>query len=98
MKQSIADLKRYPVYNQRGDKLGEADVCRGEKRLATLPVVAAADVPDAGLAVRTKDRFTSPWVLILVVLVGLACTLGLSRLRRRGSGGRRGSRGEPEAA
>jgi hypothetical protein len=23
MKQSIADLKRYPVYNRRGDKLGD---------------------------------------------------------------------------
>jgi len=25
MKQSIADLKRYPVYNQRGDRLGAID-------------------------------------------------------------------------
>jgi len=25
MKQSIADLKRYPVYNRRGDKLGAID-------------------------------------------------------------------------
>jgi D-alanyl-D-alanine carboxypeptidase (penicillin-binding protein 5/6) len=82
----------------RGDKLGEVDVCKGKKKLATLPVVSAAEVPEAGLAVRTKDRFTSPWILLLVVLVGLGCTLGLSRLRRRGSGGRRGSRGEPETA
>ena len=28
-----------------GDKLGEVDVCRGKEKLATLPVVAAADVP-----------------------------------------------------
>jgi serine-type D-Ala-D-Ala carboxypeptidase (penicillin-binding protein 5/6) len=82
----------------RGQKLGEVDVCRGEEKLATLPVVSSADVPEAGLAVRTKDRFTQPWTLLLVVLVGLGCTLGLSRLRRRGPGGRRGSRGEPEAA
>ena len=82
----------------RGDKLGEADVCRGKKKLATLPVVASADVPEAGFAVRTKDRFTRPWTLLLVVLIGLGCTLGLSRMRRRGPGGRRGSRGEPEAA
>ena len=82
----------------RGDKLGEVDVCRGKKKLASLPVVSASDVPEADLAVRTKDRFTQPWTLLLVVLVGLGCTLGLSRLRRRGPGGRRGSRGEPEAA
>ena len=30
-----------------GDKLGEVDVCRGKEKLATLPVVAAADVPTA---------------------------------------------------
>jgi D-alanyl-D-alanine carboxypeptidase (penicillin-binding protein 5/6) len=81
----------------RGDKLGEVDVCRGKTRLATLPVVASADVPAAGLAVRTKDRFTSPWTLLLVFLVVAGGTVGLSRARRRGTG-RRGSRGEPEAA
>jgi serine-type D-Ala-D-Ala carboxypeptidase (penicillin-binding protein 5/6) len=83
---------------RRGQRLGEVDVCRGEKKLATLPVVSSADVPEAGLAVRTKDRFTRPWTLLVVVLLGLACTVGLSRIRRRGSGGRRGSRGEPETA
>jgi D-alanyl-D-alanine carboxypeptidase (penicillin-binding protein 5/6) len=82
----------------RGQKLGEVDVCRGRKKLATLPVVSSADVPEAGLAVRTKDRFTRPWALLLVVLVGLGGTLALTRVRRRGSGGRRGSRREPEAA
>ena len=82
----------------RGQKLGELDVCRGKRRLATLPVVASADVPAAGLAVRTKDRFTRPWTLGLAVLVALAGTVGLARMRRRGPGGRRGSRREPEAA
>jgi D-alanyl-D-alanine carboxypeptidase (penicillin-binding protein 5/6) len=81
-----------------GDKLGEVDVCRGKEKLATLPVVAAADVPAAGLGVRTKDHFTSPWILLLVLFVALAGTVGLNRLRRRSSNGRRGSRGEPEAA
>ena len=83
----------------RGAKLGEVDVCRGKHKLATLPVVASADVPQAGLAVRTKDRFTRPWTLLLVVLLSLGATVGLARVRRRGSNGRRGSRGgEPEAA
>jgi D-alanyl-D-alanine carboxypeptidase (penicillin-binding protein 5/6) len=83
----------------RGEKLGEVDVCRGKRKLATLPVVASADVPQAGLAVRTKDRFTRPWTLLLVVLLALGGTVGLARVRRRGSNGRRGSRGgEPEVA
>jgi len=82
----------------RGQKLGEVDVCRGKRKLATLPVVSSADVPAAGLAVRTKDRFTRPWALLLVALVALSGTVLLTRVRRRGSGGRRGSRGEPEAA
>ena len=82
----------------RGQKLGELDVCRGKRKLATLPVVAEADVPAAGLAVRTKDRFTQPWTLALAALVALAGTVGLARVRRRGPGGRRGSRREPEAA
>jgi D-alanyl-D-alanine carboxypeptidase (penicillin-binding protein 5/6) len=83
---------------RRGQKLGEVDVCRGDDKLATLPVVASADVPEAGLAVRTKDRFTRPGTLLIAALIGLGGTLGLARVRRRGSGGRRGSRREPEAA
>jgi D-alanyl-D-alanine carboxypeptidase (penicillin-binding protein 5/6) len=82
----------------RGQKLGELDVCRGKRKLATMPVVAEADVPAAGFAVRTKDRFTQPWTLALAALIALAGTVGLARVRRRGPGGRRDSRGEPEAA
>ena len=83
---------------RRGQTLGKVDVCLGKRRIATLPVVASADVPEAGLAVRTKDWFTRPWSLGLVVLAALGCTVALARVRRRGSNGRRGSRGEPEAA
>ena len=82
----------------RGDRLGELDICVGKKKIATLPVVSSAEVPAASFAVRTKDRFTSPWILLLVCLTGLAGTVALNRVRRRGSNGRRGSRGEPEAA
>jgi D-alanyl-D-alanine carboxypeptidase (penicillin-binding protein 5/6) len=83
---------------RRGQTLGKVDVCRGKRKIATLPVVASSDVPEAGLAVRTKDWFTRPWTLGLVVLAALGCTVALARVRRRGSNGRRGSRREPEAA
>jgi len=85
---------------RRGQKLGTLKVCRGERRIATLPVVAAADVPKAGAAVRTKDWFTRPLTLALVVLAGLAGSVLLARARRRGPNGRRRSRAdsEPEAA
>ena len=83
---------------RRGQTLGKVDVCRGNRKLATLPVVASSDVPEAGIAVRTKDWFTRPWTLGLVVLATLGCTVALARVRRRGSNGRRGSRREAEAA
>jgi D-alanyl-D-alanine carboxypeptidase (penicillin-binding protein 5/6) len=83
---------------RRGEVLGKVDVCRGKRRIATLPVVASSDVPQAGFAVRTKDWFTRPWTLGLVVLAALGGTVALARVRRRASNGRRGSRREPEAA
>ena len=83
---------------RRGQVLGRIAICRGERRIATLPVVASADVPEAGLGVRTKDWFSRPLTLVLVALAGLAGTVLLTRTRRRGPNGRRGSRSEPEAA
>ena len=85
---------------RRGQALGKLKICRGKKKLATLPVVASADVPEAGAAVRTKDWFTRPLTLVLVVLLGLGGSVLLARARRRGPNGRRRSRtdSEPEAA
>ena len=48
---------------RRGQALGKLKICRGKKTIATLPVVASADVPEAGAAVRTKDWFTRPLTL-----------------------------------
>ena len=50
-------------------------------------MVASADVPAAGLAVKTKDRFTRPWILLLVVFVGAglyarALAVAAAQLRR----------------
>jgi D-alanyl-D-alanine carboxypeptidase (penicillin-binding protein 5/6) len=85
---------------RRGKTLGKLMICRGKRQIATLRLVASADVPKAGLAVRTKDWFTRPLTLLLVFLAGLGASVLLARARRRGSHGRRGSRGdsEPEAA
>ena len=85
---------------RRGQALGKLKICRGKKTIATLPVVASADVPEAGAAVRTKDWFTRPLTLVLVVLLGLGGSVLLARARRRGPNGRRRSRAdsEPEAA
>ena len=85
---------------RRGQALGKLRICRGKKKIATLPVVASADVPKAGAAVRTKDWFTRPLTLLLVVLLGLGGSVLLARARRRGPNGRSRSRAdsEPEAA
>jgi D-alanyl-D-alanine carboxypeptidase (penicillin-binding protein 5/6) len=86
---------------RRGQALGKVRICRGGKKIATLPLVASADVPKAGAAVRTKDWFTRPLTLVLVVLLGLGGSVLLTRARRRGlNNRRRGSRAdrEPEAA
>jgi D-alanyl-D-alanine carboxypeptidase (penicillin-binding protein 5/6) len=83
---------------RRGQALGKLGICRGERRIATLPVVAGADVPEAGMVVRTQDWFSRPLTLVLVVLAGLGGSVLLARTRARGSNGRRGSREEPEAA
>ena len=85
---------------RRGQALGKLKICRGDTRIATLPVVAADDVPRAGAAVRTKDWFTRPLTLVLVVLLGLGGSVLLARVRRRGPNGHRRSRrdSEPETA
>ena len=85
---------------RRGQKLGKLKICRGKREIATLQLVASADVPKAGLGVRTKDWFTRPLTLMLVVLLGLGGSVLVARARRRGAHGRRRSRrdSEPEAA
>jgi D-alanyl-D-alanine carboxypeptidase (penicillin-binding protein 5/6) len=85
---------------RRGQRLGKLKICRGKRKIATLPLVASADVPRAGLGVRTKDWFTRPLTLMLVVLLGLGGSVLLARARRRGAHGRRRSRpdSEPEVA
>jgi D-alanyl-D-alanine carboxypeptidase (penicillin-binding protein 5/6) len=73
-----------------GQRLGRAEVRQGGKVVATVPLIAAAAVPAADIAQRTKAWAGRPWVLVggLAAVVG---TLLLAR-RRRVRSSRRPSR------
>lgn len=83
---------------KRGQRLGKVEICRGSTSVADVALVAAAAVPAAGMGQQTKDWFTRPFSLLVVVLAGLAGTVLLTRLRGRGPKRRRRARREPEAA
>jgi D-alanyl-D-alanine carboxypeptidase (penicillin-binding protein 5/6) len=80
-----------------GRRLGWREVLVDGRRVARVPIVAAASVPGAGLSQRAKDWFTHPIVVLLAVAVASASVLGARRLRR-GPARRRATRSEPEAA
>ena len=83
---------------RRGQRIGNVDVCRGKTRVARVALVASAAVPAAGAGQQTKDWFTRPFSLLVIVLAGIAGTVLLARLRGGGSIRRRRARNEPEAA
>jgi serine-type D-Ala-D-Ala carboxypeptidase (penicillin-binding protein 5/6) len=72
-----------------GAELGEAEVLQDGRRIATVPLVASAEVPAAGLAQRTKSWFTRPLAVVLAFAV-LSATVLLARRRRRPRGPRPG--------
>jgi D-alanyl-D-alanine carboxypeptidase (penicillin-binding protein 5/6) len=81
---------------RRGQRLGSAEVLLRGRRIAEVPLVAAASVPDAGLAQQAKDSFTKPqWLLAAVAALGVGAFLAGQRRRPRR---RRGAGGEPEVA
>jgi D-alanyl-D-alanine carboxypeptidase (penicillin-binding protein 5/6) len=73
-----------------GQRLGRVEVSQGGRVVATVPLIAAAAVPAADIAQRTKAWAGRPWVLVggLAAIVG---TLLLAR-RRRARSSRRPSR------
>jgi D-alanyl-D-alanine carboxypeptidase (penicillin-binding protein 5/6) len=81
---------------RRGQKLGTIDVSQGGRRVATVPLVAAAHVPAAGLAQQTKNLAAAPLVLIGVAIAAVAGTLLVARRRRLNS--RRGPQREARTA
>ena len=48
-----------------GTRLGMAEVLQDGHRIATVPLIGNAEVPDAGLAQRTKSWFTTPIGVVL---------------------------------
>jgi len=81
-----------------GQELGSAAVMQGDRRVAQVPLVASAGVPEAGLGQRTKATFARPPAIVLAFAV-LGGTVLLARRRRRGSRpGRRRASEEARAA
>ena len=91
----VPDVVAGPI--PRGRRLGWRDVLVDDKRVARVPIEAAASVPGAGLSQRAKDWFTRPIVVLFAVAVASGSVLVARRLRR-GPGRRRATSSEPEAA
>ena len=81
-----------------GQDLGEAEVLQDGRRIATVALVAATEVPEAGLAQRTKTWFSRPLAVVLAFAV-LSGTVLMARRRRRPRGpGPRRAREEARTA
>jgi D-alanyl-D-alanine carboxypeptidase (penicillin-binding protein 5/6) len=93
---------RYPSEVQGpiayGQELGEADVLQDGRKIATVALVAATEVPKADLAQRTKSWFSRPLPVVLAFAV-LGGTVLVARRRRRPRGpGPRRAREEARTA
>jgi serine-type D-Ala-D-Ala carboxypeptidase (penicillin-binding protein 5/6) len=90
---------RYPAEVQGpigyGQELGEADVMQAGRKIATVSLVAATEVPKPDLAQRTKSWFSRPLAVVLAFAV-LGGTVLVARRRRRPRGP--GPRRAPEEA
>jgi serine-type D-Ala-D-Ala carboxypeptidase (penicillin-binding protein 5/6) len=82
---------------RRDQAFGYREVLADGERIAAVPIVASAAVPEADVAQRTKDWFTRPIALLLAVAV-LGGTVLVGRRLRRGPPWRRSPRSEPETA
>jgi D-alanyl-D-alanine carboxypeptidase (penicillin-binding protein 5/6) len=67
---------------RRGARVGTAVVRAGDKVLASVPVVTARPVAEAGLGVRVTDLLGRSQTIVALVLL-LVCSLPLVLLRRR---------------
>jgi hypothetical protein len=78
----------------RGQELGTAEVLRAGKRIATVALVAADAIPEAGFAQRTKAWLTRP----IGVVLAFAVLGGTVLLARRRTSSRRRPRREATPA
>lgn len=74
-----------------GQRVGKLEVRLRGRRVATVPLIAALEVPKASAARRTQDLITQPWTLIVLGALLVAAAL-LSQRRSsarvtRGEGG-----------
>ena len=69
-----------------GQELGEADVLQAGHKIATVPLVAATEVPAPDLAQRTKTWFSQPLAVVLAFAVLGGTVLVARRRRPRGPG------------
>ena len=67
---------------RRGQRLGRIEVSQGGRLVATVPLVAAAHVPAAGIAQQTKNLAAAPLVLIGVAFAAVGGTLLVARRRQ----------------
>jgi Penicillin-binding protein 5, C-terminal domain len=81
-----------------GQELGEADVMQDGRKIATVALVAATEVPKPDLAQRTKTWFSRPLAVVLA-FAALSGTVLVARRRRRPRGpGPRRAREEARTA
>jgi D-alanyl-D-alanine carboxypeptidase (penicillin-binding protein 5/6) len=81
---------------REGQRFATIEVLRAGKRVGSAPLVARADIPEAGLEQQTKEYATRPFMLILVVGVIGGCILAARLVRRRPRSAHR--QREPETA
>jgi serine-type D-Ala-D-Ala carboxypeptidase (penicillin-binding protein 5/6) len=64
-----------------GTRLGTLEIMLGGRRVASVPLTAALEVPAAGVARKTQDFLTTPWTLVVLGVVLLLAALVASRRR-----------------
>jgi D-alanyl-D-alanine carboxypeptidase (penicillin-binding protein 5/6) len=84
-----------------GKRIGRLEISLEGRRVASVPLTAALEVPDAGLGRRTQDFLTTPWTLAVLGAALLIAAAAGSRRRpppRDERPSREAASGPPEEA